>query len=99
MFLFLFFIITPLHHFFFSLMIFFFNGFFFLSLVGLFKKTGMLFVFCFPFFLFKHIIPWSGLDIGYRLAWVPGIFYFLLFILKRNTIRTFFCLSFYTHSS
>lgn len=46
--------------------------------------------FVFLFFLFKHIIPWSGLDIGYRLAWVPGIFLFLLFILKRNTIRTFF---------
>jgi len=60
----------------------FFNGFFFLSLAGLFKKNWD--VICFPFFPFKHIIPWSGLDIGYRLAWVPGIFLFLLFHFKEE---------------
>jgi len=48
------------------------------------KKLGCYLFFVFLFFLFKHIIPWSGLDIGYRLAWVPGIFLFLLFHFKEE---------------
>lgn len=71
-------------YFLFSLMIFLMVPFSFSVSGGFVQKTGMLFVFFFSFlyafsFPFKHIIPWSGLDIGYRLAWVPGIFLFFHF--------------------